>query len=454
MRVKVVQLMLTVYLLLILVGTLVLMLPSMHNGNLSLLDALFTATSAITCTGLIVKNTELDFTFSGQIAIATMIQIGGFGYMSLLGILYIMVGKKLNNTEKNMIKESLNHKSSQSITKAVKNALLFMIVVESIGALILSLHFKFNVGLENGIWHGIFHAISAFNNAGFSTFSSSIVNYRTDIVVNLILCSMVIIGGLGCVTFLEFHSYTIRKIKQKILKEKVFEYRLSLNSKVILISTIILIFSAAFMILIFEWNNKSTLSNMGFFEKIISSIFASVMYRTAGFNSFDLNGLEDSTIFFSTIFMSIGGAPGGTANGIKVTTAVILLAFSYSIFKDMTDTIIFKRKIPQDIISKAFTSLVIASLFMFTTTFFLSVSEPNIKFLHIFFEVASAFATVGVSIGDGGDLSLSAGFSAMGVGIIILLMITGKIGILSFMLIFMFKRKARRTQYIQERILI
>ncbi|WP_104762444.1 TrkH family potassium uptake protein [Helicobacter aurati] len=445
------------YLAMILLGTFLLTLPPMFSTNMGFLEAFFTSVSAITCTGLIIRDTSLDFTFYGQVVILVLIQIGGFGYMTVIGILYIAIGKRLSTAEKSVINivENLNHKSLSGVEKAVRNAFIFVLFVECVGALILSPYFCWKLNdTKMGIWAGVFHAIAAFNNSGFTIFNNSLIDYQADIFVNVVVALLVIIGGIGYVSTLEISRFCYSRVSYKIFRKEDFVTRLSLNARIVVVVNTLLVLFGMLNILIFEWNNIKTLANIPFWEKIINSFFTSVCYRTAGYNIFDMSGFDDRTMFFSVFFMIIGGSPGGTASGIKVTTFAVLIALSIAIIRNRKDTILFKRTIAQDIVSKAFSVFAIAAIYLLVATFLLSVFEPDIRFLPLFFETSSAFATVGMSMGDGGVLSLCSKFDTVGLCIIMILMLSGKIGILSFTLIFVGGTKSKHVQYPQERVLI
>ncbi|PAF44589.1 potassium transporter TrkG [Helicobacter sp. 11S02629-2] len=457
MQLKSIRIILVAYIGVILVGAIILTLPGMHNGPINFTDALFTSVSALTCTGIIVKDTALDFTTGGQITILVLIQIGGFGYMSALGLLYLFVRKKLSNSEKNLIKENINYSTLDGLGRMMIRTIIFVLSVEIVAAIILSIRFSMykNISIGEGIYAGIFHAISAFNNAGFSIFSTNLAAYRSDLTINLVVCLLIIIGGLGYVCMLELNNFCLSKIKA-ILTRKYIHVRMSLNTKVILLVTVILIFGGTFMILLLEWNNPNVMSMKGLndYTKVLSAFFASVNYRTAGFNTFDLGHLTGADMFFSTFLMNIGGSPGGTASGIKVTTLAVLIAYSYSVITNQKQAKLFNRAIPQYVISKSITVFVIASSYIFVATFLLALTQPHASLLAIIYEVGSAFATVGVSVGNGGTVSLSANFNEIGRIIIMLLMLGGKVGILSFTLIFSGTSKATEAKYIEEQISI
>ncbi|PAF49695.1 hypothetical protein BKH43_06285 [Helicobacter sp. 13S00401-1] len=457
MQLKSIRIILVAYIGIILVGAIILTLPGMHNGPLNFTDALFTSVSALTCTGIIVKDTALDFSVGGQVTILVLIQIGGFGYMSALGLLYLFVRKKLSNSEKNLIKENINYSTLDGLGKVMIRTIIFVLSVEVIAAIILSIRFSMykNISIGEGIYAGIFHAISAFNNAGFSIFSTNLAAFRGDLTINLVICLLIIIGGLGYVCMLELNNFCLHKIKA-FFTRRYIHIRMSLNTKVILLVTAILLVGGTLIVLFFEWNNPDIMNMKGIsnYEKILSAFFASVNYRTAGFNTFDLSHLTDADMFFSTFLMNIGGSPGGTASGIKVTTLAVLIAYSYSIITNQKQTKLFNRAIPQEVISKSITVFIIASTYIFVATFLLTLTQKHVALLPILYEVGSAFATVGVSVGNGGTVSLSANFNEIGRIIIMLLMLGGKVGILSFTLIFSGTSKSAETKYVEEQISI
>ncbi len=444
------------YLGIILIGTFLLALPPMYHTNVSFIDALFTSVSSMTCTGLIIKNTGIDFTFYGQLVIICLVQLGGFGHMSMAGILYILIGKRLSSSEKDLINvvENLNNNSLNGINRAILNALIFVLIIEVIGMALLIPYFTYKLGnLSDGIWAGIFHSISAFNNSGFTILDKGLLPYQSDIFINIVISLLVIIGSLGYLSSIEISNFCYSSIRyNRFIKGKKPKLRLSLNTRIVVSLSIILLIAGIINVLVFEW--QKTLSMIPFWEKIVNAFFMSASYRTAGFNIFDISGFDDRTMFFSTFFMLIGGGPGGTASGIKVTTFAILVALSIAIVKNRKDIVVLGRNIPPDIVSKAFCVFIIALVYFLVSTFLLSVFEPDIRFLPLLFESASAFSTTGLSMGDGGILSLCANFNIVGLFIVMFLMISGKIGILAFTLIFIGGAKTKYTQYPQERVLI
>ncbi|PAF42438.1 potassium transporter TrkG [Helicobacter sp. 11S02596-1] len=454
MRLKSIRILLFTYIGIALVGALFLMSSFAHHGHITFSDAFFTAVSAFTCTGLIVKDTALDFTPLGQGVILILIQMGGFGYMTMIGLLYVFFRKKLTRGEKDLLKEVLSHYSYDGLIDFIKKIFIYVVVIESIGAVILSVDFSRRFGAE-GIWFGIFHSISAFNNAGFSLFSTNLADFRKDVIVNLVICLLIILGGLGYIVLVELNFLIRQKIIQtfflRFFPNTDSKIRLSLHLKIVLSGTAILIVLGMVMLLVFEWHNAKTFESFSLPEKILAAFFTSVNYRTAGFNTIDLGALSDSSLFFSVLLMIVGGAPGGTAAGIKITVAAILLAFCRAILTH-SKTRLFNRGIDENNVQKAITIFLIACIYILGASFLLSMTEPAEKYLPIMFEVGSAFATVGVSTGNGGTLSLSAHFNDFSKFIIMLLMISGKIGILGFSLALFSAPKRHRVELITEKV--
>ncbi len=427
-------------------GGALLMLPIMHNGDLSLIDAFFTASSAVSMTGLIVKNTALDFSLYGQMLILLLIQVGGIGYMMLVSLIYILLRVNLDYKSKLMLKESLNYPTIQGLTNLVKNALLFVLVFEAFGAILLTLRFVIDMPFFEALWSGVFHAVAAFNNSGFSIFEYGMMPYKGDLFTNIVLCVLIIIGGLGYFVLLECYLFQKHRF-----------FYLSIHTKIVLIATIILLVLGTLIVFIFEHNNPKTLQNLSLYEQILSSFFTSVNFRTSGFNTLDLGYFKDSTLLFGSFFMVIGGAPGGSAGGIKITTIAVLLVYTYCILRDKESVIVFNKKIPQKTIDDAFLILIVAiSYIALAITLIALIEDGGVRgFLGIIFEMCSAFSTAGLSVGDGGGvLSLTSTFGSASKLLIILLMISGRVGVLIFSFAIFTKQKQKKFQYPEGRIML
>ncbi|HEO98876.1 MAG TPA: potassium transporter [Epsilonproteobacteria bacterium] len=425
---------------LIVIGALLLMLPFTHHGELRFVDALFTSTSAVCVTGLIVKDTAVDFTPIGQLIIMVLIQIGGLGYMTAVTFLAVVRRHKIGHRDRLILQESLNYPGMNGLVRFLKIVFGSIFIIEVMGMIILTLRFWADMPLDKAIWYGVFHAISAFNNAGFSLFSDNMMGYRSDLVINITIPFLIILGGIGYLVLTELYHYR----KKEIL-------RLSTHTKLVLVMTFILILAGIALLLSLEWNNA--LKGLSWSEKILAAWFASVNYRTAGFNTIDLSTLSDANLFFSTFFMMMGGAPGGTAGGIKITAVALALIGVWFTLRGDTHVHIFKRSISQYQINKAYAIIFIASVYVVASTVFLSEIE-RLPFLRTLFEACSAFGTVGLSTGDGGSLSYSALFSDFGKFNIIVLMFMGRIGVFAFTIVIVGKAVKSRIKYSEGKVIL
>ncbi len=431
------------YFILIFAGAFALMLPFTHAGHLKFIDAIFTSTSAVCVTGLIVKSTSEYFNFSGQLIILMLIQIGGVGYMSLVTLFFLFTKKNLNIHEKNLAKDSLNYSSNLEIQNFIKKVFLFTFAIEGVGIVLLTLHFSLRMHFFQALWEAIFHTISAYNNAGFSLFSDSLVGYNSDIFVIVIVSLLIIFGGIGYLVLVELHAKALSRC-----------YILSVHTKITLAGTAILLVSGTLLFLAIEWDNHAAFGNMPLWKRLLNSFFLSVNFRTAGFNSIDLSTLSDPSLFCSTIFMMIGGGAGSTAGGIKITTvAVLIIATIHTIKLSNQKPNLFKRTISIEVIQRASAIIVVTSFVVIVATILLTETQHT-AFIKTLFEAVSAFCTVGVSVGNGEVLSFSSDFDSLGKIIIIVLMLIGRIGIFAFGFLIMGKEKVKHIQYPEGRILL
>lgn len=430
------------FVILIGVGAFMLMLPFAHRGELSLIDALFTATSAVCVTGLIVKDTPVDFTTFGHAIILILIQIGGIGYMTAVTFMAIMRRKKLTYRDRLILKESLNYPGMAGIFRFLKIVFASIILIELAGTLILTLRFWGDMPFGDALWFGFFHSVSAFNNAGFSLFSTNLMDYRGDLIINLTIPLLIILGGLGYLVLLEIYNFRRKSI-----------LRLSTHTKIVLWTSGILILAGMAIILSLEWNNPKSLGSLDTYEKILAAWFASVNYRTAGFNTIDFSTLNDSDLFFGTIFMMIGGSPGGTAGGIKTTVLALSIIGVWFTLRGQNNPHIFRRSLVPYQINKAYAIIFVASFYVLLSTVILNESE-HLHFVRTLFETCSAFGTVGISTGNGGVLSYSALFSDVGKLNIIFLMLMGRIGVFAFTVVIVGKAIQTRIKYSEGRVII
>ncbi|RMG74914.1 MAG: hypothetical protein D6710_00900, partial [Nitrospirae bacterium] len=334
-------------------GTGLLMLPYSTTKGISLIDALFTSTSAVCVTGLIVKNTPQDFTLFGKLVILGLIQIGGLGYMSMSTMLALIAGRKIGLFERMMIKESLNITTLEGIVRFIKRMLFFVFTAELLGTLILWYVFSSRHPLSDSLFLGVFHSISAFNNAGFSLFSDSLMHYREDIILNLTIMLLIIAGGIGFVVvddLVEWFKNRRRHLMQ--------------HTQVVLTATLLLILFGALVIYLNE--REFLFKNMSLKGTVLSSLFASVTPRTAGFNTIDYARLQPQTLFFTIILMIIGASPGSTGGGIKTTTFTVVIMHIWSTIRGRRDTVIFKKRVPDMLVSRSLVILSLAVLYVTT----------------------------------------------------------------------------------------
>jgi trk system potassium uptake protein TrkH len=429
------------YIVVIFLGGLFLSLPICHIGELKFIDAIFTAASATCVTGLIVTSTSENFTFLGELVILTLIQIGGIGYMSLVIIFFLFIRHKLNIDEKRAMKQSLDLPTLH-VGAFTKRILSVVLIIELIGAVILTYQFIDKYEFLDALWFGLFHSISSFNNAGFSLFTDSLMSYQSDTISLFTISLLVVLGGLGYFVLIE------------IYENKKFSKRFTIHTRIMLYGTVILIVSGMILFLSIEWNNPKTFGELSFYDKILNSFFLSINFRTSGFNSIDIGSLKDSSLFFSTLFMMTGAGQGSTAGGMKITTVAILIITVIYILKESNQQpSIFKRTIDQKFINKAL-AIIISSSFFVLFAVLLLVETQNLPFIRILFEVVSAFGTVGVSTGNGDILSFSAQFDSLGKSIIIIMMLAGRLGVFAFGLILIGKAKTTHFKYPVGRIII
>lgn len=424
----------------ILIGTGLLLLPYATTEGISIMDAFFTSTSAVCVTGLIVKNTPVDFTFFGQTVILVLIQIGGLGYMSMATFIALLAGRKIGLTQRIMIKESLNMASHEGIVRLVKGMLVFVLTAEIIGAVVLYWIFLEN-NVDGRLFQAVFHSISAFNNAGFSLFEDSLSGFRTNILMNFVIMSLIVFGGIGFAVIYDLFEWVIYK-----------ERKLMLHTRIVLITTAVLIAAGALLIGISERDYLFAQSHFTVGDSMISSLFASVTARTAGFNTIDYSLLQPATLFLTAILMFIGASPGSTGGGIKTTTFSVMIMHLWSTIRGRQDTVAFKRRIPADLVSKSLVVLSLSTIYVTFITFVITDLEHT-QFIHTLFEVVSAFATVGLSVGDGGARSFCAGFSDISKGIIILTMFAGRLGPLTLFMALVEQRE-ERVRYPEGRVMI
>jgi len=406
----------------ILIGSFFISLPiSNRDGRwLSYLDSLFTSTSAVCVTGLVVRDTAVQFTGFGQVIILLLIQIGGLGFMTVATLIFILMGKKITLRERLAIQESLVQFNLQGMVRLIRVIAVMTFTIEGIGALLLMITFIPDYGAQ-GIYMAIFHSVSAFCNAGFDLLGIASDPYRGFSIYksNFIACfpllMLIIIGGLG---------FTV--LRDGISSRKWS--RLNIHSKVVLLMTAFLIAFSTIFYLIAEFNNPATIGDMSFGYKLMNAFFQAVTPRTAGFSTLNQSGLTNASKLYTEIMMFIGASPGSTGGGIKTTVLFVIIVVVISNLRGRNQAIIDKQEIPQKKVMKAITIIVFASTVIFFSAIMVMLFEQGkdmMTFEKILFETVSAFGTVGLSMGITPYLS---GFSKF---IIILTMYLGRVGPLS-----------------------
>lgn len=397
------------YAVLIGLGALAFKLPWSLRAPLTWSEAIFTAASSVTVTGLAVVDTGTHFTVFGQAVMMVLIQMGGLGLMTFAVMVLALLRMPLGLTGHLWLRDDLNQDSLHRITRLVKQIFRVTLICEVIGALVLSVSFVPVLGFPRGLWAAAFHSVSAFNNAGFSTFTEGLVPFATDPLVNLTIPALFMIGGIGYV------------VLDDIARKKTWA-AYSLHSKIMLLGTLALTVWGVSAFAILEWHNPRTLGQYdSVAARLMVSWFQGVTPRTAGFNTTDIGGMHDSTSLMMIALMLIGGGPTSTAGGIKVTTFVVMCLATVAFFRRRTQLNAFGRSISLEEVLKVMALTAISTVLVFLGVFLLASTHDG-HFLDVSFEVVSAFGTVGLSRGFTGELS------DFGRAVIIAIMFLGRVG--------------------------
>ncbi|MBZ9557140.1 MULTISPECIES: TrkH family potassium uptake protein [unclassified Modicisalibacter] len=409
------------------IGTLLLWLPMSASDPLSWHEALFTATSAVTVTGLSVVKAA-DLTLFGQWVLLCLIQVGGLGFMTFAALTLALMGMRLPLYQRNLVKESLNHTSFGELMSLVRLVIAFALIAEAIGTALLALSWVPQYGLQRGLWVSFFHAVSAFNNAGFSVWPDSLTDHVANPLINVVVSALFIVGGLGFTVIGELLEWRRGR-------------SLSLHARIVLHATLWLSLAGMAAMLLLEWDNSATLGALdGLGAKLQAAWFQAVTPRTAGFNTLDTGSLTDPMTLLTMLLMFIGAGSGSTASGIKVTTFVVLLLVARAFLRSNAQPVVFGRSIPQETVIKAVAVALAGMLLIFTCLFVLTMTEPGKPFLDLAFETVSAFGTVGLSRGVTGELSMPGQLA------LIVTMLLGRVGPLSLGY-FMAARRQRGLKY-------
>ena len=428
----------------ILTGGILLWLPfSAGRGPVRFVDALFTSTSAVCVTGLVVLDTGKDYSFAGQVITMLLIQVGGLGIITFSTVFFVLMGRSISFKGREIVQSTFLHTPRRDFMVVAKMVLIFTVITEFGGALFLLARFSQDFSFWDAIYRSVYHAVSAFNNAGFSLFTDNLVGYQGDPIVNLAVMGLIVHGGIGFIVQYEVLSY-LRGVQK----------RLSVHTKIVLITTTILISSGAILFYLFERNH--VLKDVPVLTKVLTSLFQSVTPRTAGFNTVDYGVLSNATILLTLVLMFIGASPGSTGGGVKTTSAALLVMLMWSRVKGSLDVSAFNRTIPREILSRTI-SIIFASAFSVAiiTSFLLIIGPGSVVpvesrhfFVEYLFETVSAFGTVGLSMGITPKLYDAQKYA------IILMMFVGRVGPLT--LAFSLSRESARARvtYAEEGIMV
>jgi trk system potassium uptake protein TrkH len=391
--------------------------------NLAFVDSLFTATSAVCVTGLIVRDTATEFTFFGQALILALIQLGGLGILTFTNLVILARRGRVGLSGRILLQQSHGLLPNIPPHRLLRDLLFFTFAFESLGAALLALRFwiSYDFGFFRSCWLGVFHSVSAFCNAGFGLFTNSLVDFRSDVFINGIVMILIVTGGIGFVVFVEARNYLEGLSRRR-------RVRLSLHTRVVLGTTLLLILAGWGSILLLELTGQGMSGS--FWNNCLESLFLSVTSRTAGFNTVDMNQLSNATLLIVILLMFVGGSPGSAAGGVKTTTLATLVGVLFSRARNRPHIELLDRTLPQEVVAKAFMNAAGFLLTCFIAVVALQITElygqPHAlrrgQFLEFLFEVVSALGTVGLSTGITGALSTA------GKTVIIVCMFFGRLG--------------------------
>jgi len=424
----------------ILLGALALMLPSSTvSGEIHFIDALFTSTSAVCVTGLTVLDTGSYFTRSGQVIIMCLIQLGGLGIMTFSVVFVVLAGRRMSLRDKMILQDAFVPAPLIEARALLARLFLSTVTIELLGACSLWLFTP-----DRTLFPSLFHAVSAFCNAGFGLKPTNFVGYRYDVGVNLTICALIVLGGLGFFT----HIDIARGLAKRLVNS------LTVHSRLVLVITAGLISVGAFGFYVFESNNA--LAGSDLLDILVTSLFQSVTARTAGFNTVDIGHLTNAALFWLILLMFVGASPGSTGGGIKTTTFGILISMARSRLRGEQGVSVFRRTVPDETVSKALFILILSFLLVTIATLALAVIETgdepylrsDIRFIDVMFEVVSAFGTVGLSTG------ITPRLSSLGKSVLVLVMFVGRVGPLTIAAVAGRRKKTAKYRYAEESVMV
>ncbi len=427
----------------IVTGAFLLKLPtSTHAGEISLINAVFTATSAVCVTGLIVVDTGGYFTFFGQCVILALIQIGGLGVMTISVLMFRMIGRSISFRQHMAIQDLFAHTPRRDIFKLLKNIVLFTFITEMAGANLLFFGWMDDFPLSEALYLSVFHSVSAFCNAGFSLFSDSLMQYRGDYFMNIVFCLLIIIGGIGFPVLYDIKFWFTGRGEGG-------RARLSVQTKTVLTTTLFLIVLGAVLYAFLE--RPGPVPESALSDRLLTPIFQSVTCRTAGFNTVDIASLSAATVLMMIFLMFFGASPGSCGGGVKTTTLALISAFTFSRMRRKRRVNLFKKSVPAETINRSVSLILISTGIIMLVLFLILLSDRAAgrdSFLAYFFETVSAFGTVGLSMG------ITPLLNVWGKSWIIIMMIIGRVGVLTVSYIIVGTGRANGLEYSEENIMI
>lgn len=429
------------------VGTVLLCLPfALRDQPISLIDALFTATSAVCVTGLAVVDTATRFSTMGQFVLLGLIQVGGLGVMTIAVFLFQGLGRTIPFRQRMAVQELFAHTPRADILRLIRNVIGFTLASELLGAALLTIHWWGTEPLGRALWLAVFHAVSAFCNAGFALFSDNLVDYSDSGLLNFTICTLIVVGGIG---FPVLYDLRLR------LQSRHGRRRLSLQTRTVLLTTMILIVGGALLFGLLEWSAVE--ADGTFLQIVLTSVFQSITCRTAGFNTVDIAALREATLFVMIFLMFVGASPGSCGGGVKTTTLAVLVNFTISRVRRQRRVNMFKKSIPTDTISRSILVVLAAAVIIGLILFLLlagdvaagrEIGGRHGAMLTYLFEVVSAFATVGLSMGVTPALTV---WSKL---LVVVAMLIGRVGLLTFAYLVVGVGPLRGLEYSEENLMV
>ncbi|SMD42450.1 potassium uptake protein, TrkH family [Aquiflexum balticum DSM 16537] len=444
------------FLIVILIGAGLLLLPNATHNGISLIDALFTSTSAVCVTGLIVLDTSSDFTFMGQFIIMILFQVGGLGMMTFTSFFGFFFKGSYSLQNQLFLKDYINEEKISAINSSLIKIIMFTLIVE--GAAALMVYSVVDKGLFDNfgdrVFFAVFHSISGFCNAGFSTLGNGLyeAGFRTAYHMHLIIAITIIIGGIGFPVVLGYYNYLRHLVigtKKMITGEEEYRHAprvVNINIRLIVYTTFILLVLGIVTYYLFE--AEHTLKGLSGYGKFVTVIFGAVTPRTAGFNTVDMSALAMPTILIYLILMWIGASPGSTGGGLKTSTIAVAVLNTISIAKAKDRVEVFNRQISNETIRKAFAVILLSFLVIGLGVFLVILFNPELALIHVAFEIFSAFSTVGLSLGITGDLTTGSKL------VVTVIMFMGRVGTLTILVAFFRKVRTLKYKYPEESVFI